>query len=122
MSPQTCRCWSMRCRWAASLSGPRQPTCWAFRQLALTWAAVAAAACRLAGTRFGLATCMLWRSLLYQDTMPPLHCSATNQLSLPLFPAAQQCAEACRAAFPDEDFMHLAGLLAPLGKLLAHAK
>ena len=33
-----------------------------------------------------------------------------------------QCAEACRAAFPDEDFMHLAGLLAPLGKLLAHAK
>jgi hypothetical protein len=41
---------------------------------------------------------------------------------MPLLEYAMQCAEACRAAFPDEDFMHLAGLLAPLGKLLAHAK
>ncbi len=41
---------------------------------------------------------------------------------MPLLEHALQCAEACRAAFPDEDFMHLAGLLAPLGKLLAHAK
>lgn len=40
----------------------------------------------------------------------------------PALPLRLQCAEACRAAFPDEDFMHLAGLLAPLGKLLAHAK
>lgn len=41
---------------------------------------------------------------------------------MPLLEHALQCAEACRAAFPEEDFMHLAGLLAPLGKLLAHAK
>lgn len=41
---------------------------------------------------------------------------------MPLLEHALQCAEACRAAFPDEEWMHLAGLLAPLGKLLAHAK
>ncbi|KAL4458795.1 hypothetical protein ABPG75_013660 [Micractinium tetrahymenae] len=41
---------------------------------------------------------------------------------MPLLEHALQCAEACRAAFPDEEHMHLAGLLAPLGKLLAHAK
>ena len=47
----------------------------------------------------------------------------TSWLSAPRLPLPPpQCAEACRAAFPDEDFMHLAGLLAPLGKLLAHAK
>ena len=47
--------------------------------------------------------------------LPPL----TTTLSPP---PLLQCAEACRAAFPDEPWMHLAGLLAPLGKLLAHAK
>lgn len=41
---------------------------------------------------------------------------------MPLLEHALQCAEACREAFPDEDYMHLAGLLTPLGKLLAHAK
>ena len=41
---------------------------------------------------------------------------------MPLLEHALQCAEACRAAFPDEEWMHLAALLAPLGKLMAHAK
>jgi hypothetical protein len=41
---------------------------------------------------------------------------------MPLLEHALQCAEACRTAYPEEDYMHLAGLLAPLGKLLAHAK
>ena len=41
---------------------------------------------------------------------------------MPLLEHALQCAEACRTAFPYEDYMHLVGLLSPLGKLLAHAK
>ncbi len=31
-------------------------------------------------------------------------------------------AEACRAAFPDLDWLHLVGLLHSLGKLLAHKR
>ncbi len=103
---------------------PRQPTCWASRQLALTWAAVAEAACRLVGTRFERVPLCCRRT-----THSPLtgHIRRSRSVQTPTSypcpcPCLQQCAEACRAAFPDEDFMHLAGLLAPLGKLLAHAK
>eukprot|EP00887_Chlorella_sp_A99_P006539 scaffold3.g6539.t1 len=41
---------------------------------------------------------------------------------LPLLDHALQSAEACRLAFPGEEWMALAGLLHGLGKLLAHAR
>jgi hypothetical protein len=55
-----------------------------------------------------------------QQRHHPTH--RTHRCPCPPHPHSTQSAEACRAAFPDEDYMHLAGLLAPLGKLLAHAK
>jgi len=42
--------------------------------------------------------------------------------TLPLPEHAAGTAEACRAAFPDLDWLHLAGLLHSLGKLLAHKR
>lgn len=41
-------------------------------------------------------------------------------LALPEHAAAT--AEACRAAFPDLDWLHLVGLIHSLGKLLAHQR
>lgn len=40
---------------------------------------------------------------------------------MPLLEHAMQTAEACRAAHPSQDWLHLAGLIHGLGKLLAHA-
>lgn len=42
--------------------------------------------------------------------------------TLALHEHAGQTAEACRAAFPDLDWLHLVGLLHSLGKLLAHKR
>ncbi len=42
--------------------------------------------------------------------------------TLPLPEHAAGTAEACRAAFPDLDWLHLVGLLHSLGKLLAHKR
>jgi len=41
---------------------------------------------------------------------------------LPLPEHAALTAEACRAAFPDLDWLHLVGLIHSLGKLLAHKR
>ena len=74
------------------------------------------------------ATMGVWEALELLNTLREYECAllgegeAATTPDMPLLEHALQCAEACRAAFPDEDYMHLAGLLAPLGKLLAHAK
>ena len=41
---------------------------------------------------------------------------------MPLLEHAFQTAEACRAAFPESDWLHLCGLIHGLGKVLAHAR
>ena len=41
---------------------------------------------------------------------------------MPLPEHAAMTAEACRAAFPDLDWLHLVGLIHSLGKLLAHKR
>ena len=41
---------------------------------------------------------------------------------MPLLEHAFQTAEACRAAFPASDWLHLCGLIHGLGKVLAHAR
>ena len=41
---------------------------------------------------------------------------------IPLLEHASQTAEACRAAFPESDWLHLCGLIHGLGKVLAHAR
>ena len=41
---------------------------------------------------------------------------------MPLLEHALQTAEACRLAFPDQEWMALVGLIHGLGKILAHAK
>ena len=41
---------------------------------------------------------------------------------MPLPEHAFQTAEACRAAFPESDWLHLCGLIHGLGKVLAHAR
>lgn len=41
---------------------------------------------------------------------------------LPLPEHAAMTAEACRAAFPDLDWLHLVGLIHSLGKIIAHKR
>ena len=52
-------------------------------------------------------------ALLEEDGLDP---------TLALHEHAAQTADACRAAFPDLDWLHLVGLLHSLGKLLAHKR
>ena len=49
-----------------------------------------------------------------------LHGDAAADAGMPLLDHALQTAEACRLAFPQNDWMALVGLLHGLGKLLAH--
>lgn len=48
--------------------------------------------------------------------------AAARANSLSLVAHAQQTAEACRLAHPHAEWLQLAGLLQPLGKLLAHPR
>lgn len=46
-------------------------------------------------------------------------CCATEQPLVPLFDHAVQTAELCRLAHPQQDWLHLVGLIHSLGKLMA---
>lgn len=58
--------------------------------------------------------------LLQSAAAAPVPDSPDSAISL--LDHALYAAEACRAAFPDHDWLHLAGLLHSLGKLLAHRR
>lgn len=66
----------------------------------------------------------VWDSLSLLNTLREFEAAMVEDDSLdptmPLMEHALQTAEACRLAYPDEEWLHVVGLIHGLGKLLAH--
>lgn len=64
----------------------------------------------------------VWEAVQLLGELPSFDSGFEQQSGLDLRQQAFRTAEACRLAHPSEDWLHLVGLLHPLGHLLAHPR